>query len=62
MFHNLFPKLKIKGKFPNSFYKDSNNLREKTDKDNKIKEGDNYIPLYLMHIDAKFLTKTLQTE
>ena len=51
----LFQKIAEEGTLPNSFYKATITLVPKPDKDNTQKE--NYRPISLISIDAKFSTK-----
>ena len=51
----LFQKIAEEGTLPNSFYKATITLVSKPDKDNTQKE--NYRPISLISIDAKFSTK-----
>ena len=55
IFHRLFKKLQTDGRLPNSFYEASIILIPKPDKDTMKKE--NFRPISLMNIDAKFLKK-----
>ena len=57
--HRLFEKIQNEGRHPHSFYETSIILIPKPDKDTTKKE--NFRPISLMNIDAKFLTKYWQT-
>ena len=57
--HILFKKIQNDGRLPNSFYEACIILIPKPDKDTMKKE--NFRPISLMNIDAKFSTKYCQT-
>ena len=57
--HRLFKKIQTDGRLPNSFSEASIILIPKPDKDTMKKE--NFRPILLMNIDAKFSTKYWQT-
>ena len=57
--HRLFEKIQTDGRLPNSFYEANIILIPKPDKDTTKKE--NFRPISLMNIDAKFSTKYWQT-
>ena len=56
--HRLFPNIQEDGRLPNSFYEAKIILIPKSDKD--ITKKENFRPISLMNIHAKFLNKMLE--